>query len=141
MMWKLWTKILVNVYFCLLLYVVFSVAMSAKYGGAATYTPGHYSFLRYGLSVCFYVILMFFPAYLIIPASYHFLVYYFRIQSLRSLIILAGITGSIGALIFIGLQLLKSNYWLLDGAGLGIIGLLYGLIDGLWVRKKAEMIS
>lgn len=137
-MWKLLVKMLMNVYVCLLLYVVFSVALSTRYGGAASYSSesGHYSFLSYTLTVYLYVFLMFFPAYLIIPAGYHFVVYHFRIQSIRALIIGAGIAGSTGALLFMGLRLMKSNYWVLDILGLGIIGVIYGWLDAFWVRKR-----
>ncbi len=141
MMWKSFFKTLINLYFCLLVYVAFSVGVATEYGGATAYPSESktYSVVSYVLSVYLYVVLRFFPVYLLIPAIYQVTVYHFKIQSLRALIIIAGITGGLGALILLALNWMKSNYWLLDSTGLGITGLLYGLIDGLWVRKKAEI--
>ncbi|MDR6193780.1 hypothetical protein [Siphonobacter sp. SORGH_AS_0500] len=137
-MWKSFFKILINLYFCLFVYVVFSVGSDTKYGGAAAYVsePRTYALGGHILSVYLYIVLLFFPAYLAIPAMYHLIVYRFKIQSLWALVIGAGITGSIGAFVFLALRLMRSNFWLIDIIGLGVTGVLYGLIDGLWVRKK-----
>lgn len=135
---KLLCKGLAAIYLCLLIYLLITVLISTKYGGAAA-LPGPFTYRKWvghSLSIFLYVALLGFPGYFVIPGLYHAISIYLKQRSVGLRIITAGLVGSLGAFLYLVSGLMKSNTWLLDCSVLGCVGLLYGWLDASWIRKQ-----